>query len=150
MYAIRSYYELKRFEGKGINKVLPGVEFDVILFKERVHIVCIFDDKNDAMVKDISKKIIKNFDEKSGYSEKTFKDMLKNIDLNVLLIAHQKSGIRAKNHNENLSKIGENLFDYLIGIDYFDAVEFRSGKVEAILKDYREEKNLPNLRYITA
>lgn len=28
--------------------------------------------------------------------------------------------------NENLSKIGEDKFDNITGIDYFDAVEFRS------------------------
>src|SRR5699024_102279 len=39
--------------------------------------------------------------------------------------------------------------DNIIGIDYFDAVEFRSGKVEGILKDYKKEKDLNNLRYIT-
>lgn len=86
---------------------------------------------------------------KNAYTEKTYKDILKQIDTNVLLIAHQKSGIRANNQNENLSKIGESEFDYIIGIDYFDAVEFRSGKVEGILKDYKKEKDLDNLRYIT-
>ena len=86
---------------------------------------------------------------KNAYTEKTYKDILKQIDTNVFLIAHQKSGIRANNQNENLSKIGESEFDYIIGIDYFDAVEFRSGKVEGILKDYKKEKDLDNLRYIT-
>ena len=33
-------------------------------------------------------------------------------------------------------------------MDYFDAVEFRSGKVEGILNDYKNEKNLENLRLL--
>ena len=57
------------------------------------------------------------------------------------MIVHQKSGIRAGNQNENLAQIGEEKFDEIIGVDYFDAVEFRSGKVEGILNDYKNEKN---------
>lgn len=146
------YHRLKKEENKGtIEKVLPGIEFDVELNNERVHIITIFDDSSDDKIKKIAEKIKHPFDNSkhNAYQEKTFKDILQKIELSVLLIAHQKSGIRADNQNENLSRIGEKEFDILIGVDYFDAVEFRSGKVEGILKDYKEEKNLLNLRYIT-
>ena len=144
------YSELKKHEGKEIKKVLPGIEFDVEYFGKRIHIIAIFDDKNEEKIKKIRKILDENhFDFKNCYKEKTFKDILKTIDLNVLLIAHQKSGIRATNQNENLAQIGEEKFDEIIGVDYFDAVEFRSGKVEGILNNYKSEKSLYNLRYIT-
>lgn len=146
------YTKLKTYEGIELKKVLPGVEFDVEFYDKRIHIITIFDDRNDENIKNIHRVIEKNAfdaDTKDCYKEKTFKDMLKEIDSNVLLIAHQKSGVRAENQNENLAKVGEELFDEIIGVDYFDAVEFRSGKVEGILKDYKNEKNLSNLKYIT-
>ena len=135
---------------KTLKKILPGIEFDVIFNEERIHVITIFDDSDEEKVKDISKILTRyEFDGNNGFLEKTFREILKEIDLSVILIAHQKSGVRASNHNENLSKVGEELFDSIIGVDYFDAVEFRSGKVEGILNDYREEKQLLNLRYIT-
>lgn len=146
------YEELKKHEGKEVKKVLPGVEFDVEFYGNRIHIITIFDDKNYKYIEKISGIINENkldSENKDCYKEKTFKDILKRINTNVLLIAHQKSGIRAENQNENLAKVGEELFDEIIGIDYFDAVEFRSGKVEGILNDYKNEKNLSNLKYIT-
>lgn len=144
------YKKLKEHEGNELKKVLPGIEFDVEYLEKRVHVITIFDDKDDEKVKKIT-SIMRDaeFDAKDCFKEKTFKDILKNIDTNVLLIVHQKSGIRAGNQNENLAQIGEEKFDEIIGVDYFDAVEFRSGKVEGILNDYKNEKNLENLRYIT-
>lgn len=145
------YNKVKSYEGKKIKKILPGIEFDVEIRKKRVHIITVFDDRHIEKINEIPDKINIPFDntKKNAFTEKTFKDILKNIDLNVLLIVHQKSGIRANNQNENLAKVGEKEFDSIIGIDYFDAVEFRSGKVEGILNDYKYEKQLNNLRYIT-
>lgn len=152
VFDIDIYEKFKSFEGEKLNKVLPGIEFDVEFEGKRIHIITIFNDTDYSKIKKIPKILSETpFDnqKKNAYTEKTYKDILKQIDTNVLLIAHQKSGIRANNHNENLSKVGEEKFDYVIGIDYFDAVEFRSGKVEGILKDYKKEKDLDNLRYIT-
>lgn len=131
---------------------LPGVEFDVEISGERIHIISIFDDKDMEKLKEIEKIIgSTEFDNnnQNAFKESTFKDILTRIDLNVVLIAHQKSGIRVKNHNENLSKLGEDEFDEIIGVDYFDALEFRSGRVEGILTGYKEEKNLRNMRFLT-
>lgn len=151
-FDIDIYNKFKSFEGRKLNKILPGVEFDVELEGQRIHIITIFNDDNYSKIEEIPKILTKtplDNKTKNAYTEKTYKDILKQIDINVLLIAHQKSGVRANKHNENLSKLGENQFDNIIGIDYFDAVEFRSGKVEGILKDYKKEKDLYNLRYIT-
>lgn len=146
------YKTLKSYEDNKLNKVLPGIEFDVEFEDERIHVITIFNDKYDDKVSLISEILSKyEFDNEknNAFTEKSFKEILKKIDLNVLLIAHQKSGVRSEMQNENLSKIGEEEFDEIIGVEYFDAVEFRSGKVEGILKDYKFEKNLSNLKYIT-
>lgn len=151
-FSLEMYDKFKFYEGKTLAKVLPGIEFDVEFEGERIHIITIFNDNDYSKIENIPRVLEKTtFDNKNNnaYTEKTYKDILKQIDTNVLLIAHQKSGVRSNNHNENLSKIGEDKFDNIIGIDYFDAVEFRSGKVEGILKDYKREKDLNNLRYIT-
>lgn len=151
-FDIDIYNKFKSFEGEKLNKVLPGIEFDVEIEGQRIHIITIFNDNDYLKIKEIPRILAQSsFDnsKRNAFTEKTYKEILKQIDTNVLLIAHQKSGIRANNQNENLSKVGENKFDYIIGVDYFDAVEFRSGKVEGILKDYKKEKDLDNLRYIT-
>lgn len=151
-FSLEMYDKFKSYEGKTLAKVLPGIEFDVEFEGERIHIITIFNDNDYSKIENIPRVLEKTtFDnnKNNAYTEKTYKDILKQIDTNVLLIAHQKSGVRSNNHNENLSKIGEGEFDNIIGIDYFDAVEFRSGKVEGILKDYKREKHLNNLRYIT-
>lgn len=144
------YKKIKEHEGNEIKKVLPGIEFDVEYYGKRVHVITLFDDKDIGAIEKITSILKGNpFDSDNCYKEKTFKDILKTIDLNVLLIVHQKSGVRAENQNENLAQVGEEKFDEIIGVEYFDAVEFRSGKVEGILNNYKTEKNLYNLRYIT-
>lgn len=151
-FCLEMYEKLKSYEGKKLRKVLPAIEFDVEFEGEKIHVITIFNDMDNSKIVEIPNILSKtkfDNDDKTAYTEKTYKDILKQIDTNVLLIAHQKSGVRANMQNENLSKIGEDKFDNIIGIDYFDAVEFRSGKVEGILKDYKKEKQLSNLRYIT-
>lgn len=144
------YKTIKEHEGNELKKILPGIEFDVEYYGKRVHVITLFDDKDISAIEKIADILKENpFDADNCYKEKTFKDILKTIDLNVLLIVHQKSGVKAENQNENLAQIGEEKFDEIIGVDYFDAVEFRSGKVEGILNNYKSEKNLYNLRYIT-
>ena len=153
-FSYELYNEIKSNMGKckTLVKVLPGIEFDVDLLEKRIHVVSIFDDLDENKVANIESVLDQyNFDnsKKNAFKESTFKDILCKIDLNVVIIAHQKSGIYVENHNENLSGIGEEAFDEIISYDYFDAVEFRSGKIEGILNSYRKEKDLKNLRYIT-
>ena len=137
---------------KTLKKILPGVEFDVTIERNRFHVIAIFDDSDDVKLQ-LMEKIIENnkFDNyrNNAYMLATLRKILTEIDLNVILIAHQKSGIRVENQNENLAGIGEDAFDQIINYDYFDALEFRSGRIEGILKSYREENNLHNMRYIT-
>lgn len=137
---------------KTLLKVLPGVEFDVEISDNRVHVISIFDDAQEDKIAKIEGIVTKyQFDNKNdnAFKKSTFKEILSKIDLNVVIIAHQKCSPKASKQDVNLSSIGEEEFDKIIDYDYFDAVEFRSGKVEGILNNYREEKDLRNLRYIT-
>lgn len=87
---------------------------------------------------------------KNAFTEKTFKEILTKIDLNVLLIAHQKSDVRTNIHNDNFSRVGAKEFDNFLSLDYFDAVEYRSGKVEGMLANYKFDHDLEKLRHITS
>ena len=80
--------KIKLYEGNGISKLLPGIEFDVEFNTERIHIITIFNDNDYKKIEQIPQKIIVPFDNtnKNAYTEKTFKEILKNIDLSVLLI----------------------------------------------------------------
>lgn len=137
-----------------LKSVLPGIEFDVDENGARFHVIAIFDNTQKEKLVRIE-DILSNhcFDNRkvkpNAFKFSTFRTILTEIDLNVVLIAHQKSGVRAKNQNENLAGVGEEKFDYIISCDYFDALEFRSGRIEGILKNYQEEKELINMRYIT-
>lgn len=133
-------------------KCLPGIEFDVEIQGEKIHVIAIFDDKDINKLENIPKIMDSfNFNNKKGnaFTDFKLKEILTTIDLNVALIAHQKSNVTAKMQNDNLSRIGEAEFDKLISVDYFDAVEFRSGKVEGMLTNYKIEHGLDNLRFIT-
>lgn len=144
--------DVKERKTGSLRKCLPGIEFDVEIDNKRIHVISIFDDADFVKISKIQNVLADyTFDNDSSNAFKvlTFQNILTRIDINVLLIAHQKSDVRAKIHNDNLSNIGQVLFDNIISIDYFDAVEFRSGKVEGMLKTYREEHSLENLRFIT-
>ena len=139
---------------KTLQSILPGIEFDVFENGARFHVIAIFDDTNKDKLKDIEKILQKyKFDNKekkpNAYKFSTFRSIITDINLNVVLIAHQKSGIRVENQNENLAGVGEEQFDYIVNCEYFDALEFRSGRIEGILKSYQNEKDLKNMRYIT-
>ncbi|QIK69538.1 hypothetical protein G7062_04160 [Erysipelothrix sp. HDW6C] len=147
---IRSDIELEKTGT--LKKILPGIEFDVEIENSKIHVISIFNDLNYENIKCIPEKLKKyTFDNESkkAFKESTFKNILSDLNLDVVLIAHQKSDVRAKIHNDNLSNVGEKLFDNFIALDYFDAVEFRSGKVEGMLRNYKVEHELENLRFIT-
>lgn len=151
-HQINSDIKDKSVNTGSLAKCLPGIEFDVELRGEKIHVISIFDDKNQIKLKKIPTILEENnFDNdmKNAYTDFKLKEILTKIDLSVVLIAHQKSDVRANMHNDNLSRIGQEEFDNLISVDYFDAVEFRSGKVEGMLANYKFEHGLENMRYIT-
>lgn len=136
---------------------LPGIEFDVEIDRKRIHVVCIFSDKNHKKIEKIPTILSKycfDFNSKNSgdfdcYKQHTFQNILAEINTDVILIAHQKSDVHAKTHSRNLSNVGTSRFNEIISVDYFDAVEFQSGRIEGMLKNYKTDNNLENLRFIT-
>lgn len=155
------YKTLKLEEGKGsINKVLPGVEFSVEFdngkYKKTLHIVTIFDDKNYEKVKRIQEILndennLPKYDQINSYSEKKFLEILKKIDLNTIMIAHQKntpSSQKVREHDANT--LGDEKFKEFLFTEYFEAYEFRNKNYEVFMNNYVINNDVQDLlRLIT-
>lgn len=155
------YKELKKqeIEENCITKVLPGIEFSVEFIEGKViHIVTIFDDKDDDKIKKIQDIMLNGkgsscFQKgKGAYSRKDYFDVLAEIDTNFIMIAHQKKTPTSlhKPHANDVMSLGREIFNELVFMDYFDAYEFRNKKNEIYNKIYTIENNMEDkLRFIT-
>lgn len=157
------YKRLKKEESKGsIKKVFPAVEFSVTYDKKVLHIITIFDDQKEENIANIQSKI---FDvannkpfyddlERNAFSENTYLNILKDIGVNVVMIAHQKETLSSKEtRTHDVKDLGNKKFDELVFLDYFESFEFKSKKNE-IFNKYYYEKNKDKykdatLRFIT-
>ena len=126
-----------------IKNVLPGVEFDVQLEESSsvaCHIVTIFNDLEIEKVEHIQAKIegVKKLSNQSEfYTLEEFEKILKAIGINVLLIAHQKSGFEVSNSGKmhhSLSEAVKNPIEWL-KVGYINALEYQKPKVQGILKN---------------
>lgn len=157
------YNRLKQEENKGsIKKVFPAVEFSVTYDKKVLHVITIFDDKDEEKIKKIRNEIfdIKNnkpfYDdiELNSFSENKYLNILKNIDLNVVMIAHQKETLSSKEtRNHDVMSLGEEKFDELVFLDYFESFEFKRKRNEIFNKNYieknKEKYKDATLRFVT-
>ncbi|SHK84201.1 PHP domain-containing protein [Hespellia stercorisuis] len=155
------YFELKKEEMKDncIKKVLPGIEFSVEFIDNKViHIVTIFSDRDEEKVKNIEQIMVSGKGltcykkTKSAYTKADFFEILSEIDLDFIMIAHQKKTITSqhKAHANDVMSLGESLFNELVFMDYFDAYEFKNKKNEIYNKAYLVENNIEDkLRFIT-
>ena len=153
------YAELKKEEQRDncIRKVLPGIEFSVKFVNDKdIHIVTIFDDKDDELVQQIEdimtngdgKKLYKN----GAYEREDYLNILDQIGLDFVMIAHQKNSVTSQKgvRANDVMSLGEDVFNELVFMDYFDAYEFRNRKNEIYNKAYRIETSTEeNLRFIT-
>ena len=141
------YMELKKQESEQncIHKVLPGVEVDLCIDKNNVHVVCIFDDTDENHVL----KIEEGFECKDNYSVDDLGAILRKIGLGTVLIAHQKCDYASGNPQKtSLSCAGiENFFKF-IGCEFFDALEIQNTKVEGILKSRFTDDNIENINLV--
>ena len=157
------YNRLKQEENKGSSKkVFPAVEFSVTYDKKVLHVITIFDDKDEEKIKKIQNEIfdIKNnkpfYDdiELNSFSENKYLNILKNIDLNVVMIAHQKETLSSKEtRNHDVMSLGEEKFDELVFLDYFESFEFKRKRNEIFNKNYieknKEKYKDATLRFVT-
>ena len=151
VFSYEMYSALKKAEKEAcsIKKVLPGVEFSVRFFDQNakeqvVHVVAIFNDLDDRKVKKIEKILSSNGpDEKRSFSEEAFINVLKQIDLDTILIAHQKSSLfSGQVRKDDVNSLGEDKFLEFIYSDYFEALEFKNRKNEVLNKSYLSGKGL--------
>ena len=156
------YSKLKAQEGEGtIKKVFPGVEFSVEYIHEeqtgQLHIVTLFDDSDVEKVKNIRDVLeLDNgkpkYDRNSAFSEKQFLAILQEIDLNTIMIVHQKGSL-SSNHkpgDHDANSLGESKLQEFLYTEYFEAYEFKNKKNEIFSKKYIVDKEYQDLlRLIT-
>ena len=122
------YNRLKQEENKGSIKksVSCGWIFSDI-WKKVLHVITIFDDKDEEKIKKIQNEIFDTKNNKpfyddvelNSFSENKYLNILKNIDLNVVMIAHQKETLSSKEtRNHDVMSLGKEKFDELVLYDY--------------------------------
>lgn len=157
------YKRLKEEESKGsIKKVFPAVEFSVTYDKKVLHIITIFDDEDEEKIKKIQSEVFDINNNKplyddiklNSFSESKYLNIIKNIGANIVMIAHQKETLSSKEtRTHDVKDLGNEKFDELVFLDYFESFEFKSKKNE-IFNKYYYEKNKDKykdatLRFIT-
>lgn len=157
------YKMLKQEENKGsIKKVFPAVEFSVTYERKVLHIITIFEDKDEEKIEKIQNEIFDTKNNKpfyddvelNSFSESKYLNILKNIDLNVVMIAHQKETLSSKEtRNHDVMSLGEEKFDELVFLDYFESFEFKRKRNEIFNKNYieknKEKYKDATLRFVT-
>lgn len=158
IFSYEMYSELKKAEknNNSILKVLPGVEFSVRFStpegEKVVHVVAIFADSDDEKVKNIEEVLKKNRpDETQSYKEDSFLSILREIDLNTILIAHQKNSLSSSTTRKNDAMcLGKEKFYELVFSDYFEAFEFKNKRSEIVNKSFLESGGLhDDIRFVT-
>lgn len=165
-FSYELYQTLKGYENTGhLKKVFPGVEFSVGLKNDKgvvkpVHVICIFDDSDEVKVMNIQKHIpfedgkIKYNTKNEYFSEEKFINILRNIDLSVVTIAHQKNSITsssAEKSKNDVSSLGSVKSNELIMCEYFESFEFKNMKNGLYNYNYamKKNENYDQIRFIT-
>lgn len=130
---------------KNVYKNLPGVEFDVQIEegKPSCHIIAIFDDEDDEKIKNIEDIINKNLIEKQDgyYTKDDFEKILRDIGLNVVLIAHQhKHFDNEEGGPKSLSNSVSDIYDF-IRTGYINALEYQKPSVQGMLINSLKKAN---------
>lgn len=158
MYSTLKKYEMSK--SSSIIKVFPGVEFSVEFEGENgasvIHIIAIFEDEKIEQVKLISSFLVNkngdpDYDRSQAFSERKFLEILRCINLDTILIAHQKSSLSStKAYKNDVKVLGNDKFYEFIYTDYFEAFEFKNRKNEIFNKNFLNmNKMTENIRFIT-
>ena len=152
------YAALKRAETEqnSIQKVLPGVEFSVCFSadgKESViHVVAIFSDESEEKIRAIEKILRETPPSyKQAYKEEDFLAVLRKIDINTILIAHQKNTLSSRQARKNdANTLGNEKFLEFVYTDYFEAFEFKNRRNEVLNKSFLVQNELEDsVRFVT-
>lgn len=136
---------IARGDGGTVKTVLAGVEFDVLFQKDKppAHVITIFDvgdwSKDPEVCKKNYKKIYDGIENDKlikaadKYDLDHFESILKNIGLNVILIAHQHQSLTSQNVKKNtLSSAVDNAIEY-VRFGYIDALEYTKSRIQGII-----------------
>lgn len=155
-YEMYSALKIAEIGENSIEKVLPGVEFSVCFSadgQERiVHVIAIFSDDDNAKIRTIESVLNENRpSHNQAYREEEFLSLLRTININTILIAHQKNSLMSTNTRKNdANTLGPTKFLEFIYTDYFEAFEFKNRRNELLNKNYLHQNNLEGrLRLIT-
>jgi predicted ATPase len=131
------YEKLKEKELDGtFRKVFPAVEFSVSFTEDIkpsniIHIVCIFDDSDKDKLRKLNSYLGNDgkidYDLKDSFSESKFLKILRNINIDVVMIAHQKGSVNSKTIEKNdIANVGKWRLNEFISSEFFDSFEFRN------------------------
>lgn len=157
------YKALKAYESDeqcSVVKVFPGVEFTVEFIGEKgptvLHVITVFNDEDETKVAKIAACLVDDkgktaYDKTGAFSEEKFLSILRSIDLDTVLIVHQKSSLTTSHPYKNDAKtVGEEKFQEFVYTDYFEAFEFKNRKNEVFNKNFLNAQNLmEDIRFIT-
>lgn len=143
-----------------LEKVFPGVEFTVMFDgatgKRPIHLVTLFEDSDIDAVRRIAGCIPwkgggPDYDEQNAFSEDKYWSIIRDIGLDIVVIAHQKESLTSSSVRKNdANSLGQDKFNEFLFLDYFEAYEYRNKKNELFNKKYVYEKDQRDaLRFIT-
>ncbi len=135
---------------KNLN-ILPAVEFTVMLEKESVHVITVFDNKHENKLQELNDLIFNietkkpKYDEKNAFSKQKYSEIIEEIGCDIITIVHQKcSPFSKKTGKQDLLNSGEEVYEEYISLNYFDAIEFKNPKNEVFTKMYHSKRDLSN------
>lgn len=158
MYKVLKEYEKK--EEYSIVKVFPGVEFSVEFEgdteKVIVHVIAIFDDTDETQIGTIESVLLDEagkpaYDRVNAFSEEKFLSILRDINLDTILIAHQKNSLTSDSKKKrDANTVGEEKFQEFLYTDFFEAFEFKNKRNEIFNKKYAFTRGVEEeLRFVT-
>lgn len=163
IFSYDMYIALKKYEqqdSSSIVKVFPGVEFSVEFQGDEgssvVHVIAIFNDYSEEQCQKISEALLDEneniaYDRCMAFSEEKFLAILRQINLDTILIAHQKNSLTSKQERKSdANTVGASRFHEFIYTDYFEAYEFKNKKNEVFNKNYLTKTGMEeSVRFIT-
>lgn len=158
IFSYEMYRKLKDAEAmdNSIQKVLPGVEFSVCFAsggKESViHVVAIFNDEDESKVQELERILENSRPTYNGaYKEEEFLALLRKVDMNTILIAHQKNTLTSRKPRKNdANSLGNQRFLEFVYTDYFEAFEFKNRRNEVLNKAFLFQQDMEQkIRFVT-
>lgn len=155
-YAIYQKLKAAEAEENSIQKVLPGVEFSVCFAsggKESViHVVAIFNDEDESKIQQLEIILQNSRPTYNGaYKEEEFLALLREVDMNTILIAHQKNTLTSRKPRKNdANSLGNQQFLEFVYTDYFEAFEFKNRRNEVLNKTFLFQQEMEQkIRFVT-